>query len=70
MTELLAGVLELVQLAHDTQLPHEESESGGDGGTSTVLVLAGVAVALALVAGLVWVKKRVDVGEGERLEGP
>ena len=68
MSVVLAAVLELVQIAHDADFPHQEPmEVGGSGGgASTIVILAGVAVTLAVVAGLVWLKKRVD---GEPKEG-
>ena len=60
MTELLAAAGDLLQIAHDTQLPHQEPVKSSGGGASTVLILAGVVVTLALVGGLVWLKKRTD----------
>jgi hypothetical protein len=57
--ELAGALLDLVQIAHDTQLPHEEPGERG-GGASAVLVIAIVAGSLAVVAALVWLKKRVD----------
>lgn len=68
MIDLLAPLADLLQIAHDTQMPHEEPAKGSGGGASTVVILAGVVVTLALVGGLVWLKKRVDhdstIGEG------
>lgn len=59
--ELAGLLLDVVQIAHETQLPHEEPvRSGGGGGASTIVVVAGLVLALAAVAGLVWVKRRVD----------
>ena len=60
MTALLAGIADVIQLAHETQLPHEEPMKGSGGGASTIVIIAGVAVTLALVGALVWLKKRVD----------
>ena len=61
MTEVLSALGDILQIAHDTQLPHEEPvSSGGGGGASTIVIVAGVVVTLALVGGLVWLKKRVD----------
>lgn len=62
MIELLAPLGDLIQIAHDTPFQHQEPvKSGGGGGASTVVILIGVVVTLALVAGLVWLKKRTDV---------
>jgi hypothetical protein len=61
MTELLASLVDIFQIAHDTQFPHQEPvSSGSGGGASTIVIVAGVLVTLALVGGLVWLKKRVD----------
>ena len=60
MTALLASLLDVLQIAHETQLPHQEPMKGSSGGASAIVIIAGVAVTLALVGGLVWVKKRVD----------
>ena len=60
MTALLASLLDVLQIAHETQLPHQEPMKGSGGGASTIVIIAGVAVTLALVVGLVWVKRRVD----------
>lgn len=64
MIELLTPVADLLQIAHDTQMPHQEPVRGSGGGAGTVVILVGVVVTLAVVAGLVWVKKRAD-GEQE-----
>ncbi|HYH59142.1 MAG TPA: hypothetical protein VD790_07960 [Thermoleophilaceae bacterium] len=64
MTELLTGLLDVVRIAHDLGFPHQEQpmqESGG-GGASGIVILAGVAVTLMAVAGLVWLKKRSETG--------
>ena len=60
MTAVLGAVLDVLQVAHDTQVPHEEPAKGGSGGASAIVVVAGVLVSIVAVAGLVWVKKRVD----------
>ena len=60
MIALLASLLDVLQIAHETQLPHQEPMKGSGGGASTIAIIAGVAVTLALVGGLVWVKRRVD----------
>ena len=61
MIDLLASVIDVVQLAHDTQLPHQEPvKSGGGGGASAIVIGAGVLVSLLAVAGLIWLKRRVD----------
>jgi hypothetical protein len=58
--ELLAPLGDLLQIAHETQFPHQEPVKGDGGGASPVVILAGIVVTLAVVAGLVWVKKRTD----------
>ncbi len=57
MIELLAPLADLVQIAHETRFPHQEPVRSG-GGASTIVILVGVAVTLAAVGGLVWLKKR------------
>jgi hypothetical protein len=56
---LLASLLDVVQIAHDIGIPHDESKGNG-GGTSVIVIVAGVLVSLAAVAGLIWLKRRVD----------
>ncbi len=58
MSALLAALLDVVQIAHETQLPHEEMKSGSS--TSVIVVIAVVVASLALAGGLIWVKKRSD----------
>jgi hypothetical protein len=60
MTEVLSALGDVLQIAHETQIPHQEPPRGAGGGASTVVIIAGVLVTLALVGGLVWLKKRVD----------
>jgi hypothetical protein len=57
---LLASLLDVVQIAHDLGIPHEESMKTDGGGTSVIVIVAGVLVSLAAVAGLIWLKRRVD----------
>ena len=57
---LLASLLDVVQIAHDIGIPHEESMKGDGGGTSVIVIVAGILVSLAAVAGLIWLKRRVD----------
>ena len=65
MIELLSPIADLIQIAHETQLPHQEPVKGDNGGgASAIVIVAGVLVTLLLVAGLIWVKKRTD-GEQE-----
>lgn len=68
MIDVLAPLADLLQIAHDTQMPHEERVKEG-GGASTVVILAGIVVTLALVGGLVWLKKRVGVDSTIHGEG-
>jgi hypothetical protein len=57
---LLASFLDVVQIAHDIGIPHEETMKSSGGGTSVIVIVAGVLVSLAAVAGLIWLKRRVD----------
>ena len=58
----MSVLLDVLQIAHDTQFPHQEPvrTGGGGGGASTVVILVGVLVTLAVVGALVWLTKRVD----------
>jgi UDP-N-acetylmuramyl pentapeptide phosphotransferase/UDP-N-acetylglucosamine-1-phosphate transferase len=60
--ELFSSALDLVQIAHDTQFFHEEPApgGGGGGGASVIVIVAGIVVSLVAVAGLIWLKRRVD----------
>ena len=61
MIAVLASLIDVVQLAHDTQFPHQEPVmKGSGGGASAIVILAGIVVTLAAVGGLVWLKKRAD----------
>jgi hypothetical protein len=61
MIDLLSAALDIVQLAHDTDFFHEEpAKSSGGGGASVIVVVAGIVVSLLAVAGLIWLKRRVD----------
>lgn len=62
MTELLASLADVLQVAHDLAFPHQEPgrDGEGGGGASTIVILVGVLASLAAVAGLVWLKKRTD----------
>lgn len=59
---VLASVIDVLQIAHDFGPPHQESMSSGDegGGASVIVIVAGVLVSLVAVAGLIWLKGRVD----------
>jgi hypothetical protein len=52
--------LDVLQIAHDIGVPHQEPPptSGGGGGASPVVILVGVVLSLALVGALVWLKNR------------
>jgi len=58
--DLLSSALDLVQVAHDTEFFHEEPVKSGGGGASVVVIVAGILVSLLAVAGLIWLKGRVD----------
>jgi hypothetical protein len=61
MIDLLSSALDVLQVAHDTDFFHEEpARSSGGGGASVIVVVAGIVVSLIAVAGLIWLKRRVD----------
>ena len=57
---LLASLLDFVQIAHDLGVPHQEPMKSDGGGPSVIIIVAGILVSLAAVAGLIWLKRRVD----------
>jgi hypothetical protein len=59
---LLAALIDVVQIAHDTGFPHQDPirSSGGGGGASVIVVVIGIVVSLVAVAGLIWLKRRMD----------
>jgi len=62
MIDLISPALDVLQIAHDLGYPHQEpapAKSGG-GGASVIIVVAGIVVSLIAVAGLIWLKRRVD----------
>jgi hypothetical protein len=61
--ELFAPLADMAQIAHDTMVPHQEPVKGSSGGAPTIVILVGVVVTLAAVAGLVWLKKRTTEEE-------
>jgi hypothetical protein len=60
--ELLSSAADVLQIAHDTGLPHPEPTpvKGNGGGASAIVVVAGILVSLLAVGGLIWLKRRVD----------
>jgi len=61
MIDLLSSALDVLQIAHETDFFHEEpARSGSGGGASVIVVVAGIVVSLIAVAGLIWLKRRVD----------
>lgn len=62
MIDLLAAAADVLQIAHDLGLPHQEPAPARDegGGASAIVIVAGVLVSLVAVAGLIWLKRRVD----------
>jgi len=61
MIDLLSPALDVLQIAHDIGYPHQDpapAKSGG--GASVIIVVAGIVVSLIAVAGLIWLKRRVD----------
>jgi hypothetical protein len=59
--DLLTAIpLDALQLAHDTNVPHQETRSGGGGGgVNVILIVVGAVVTLALVGSLIWLKGRM-----------
>jgi hypothetical protein len=58
---VLASLIDVVQIAHDIGIPHQEPvKSGSGGGASVIVIVAGILVSLLAVAGLIWLKGRVD----------
>ena len=60
MIELLAPLLDLVQIAHETDFFHEEPVRSTGGGAGVVVIVAAIAVSVLAVVGLIWLKRRVD----------
>jgi hypothetical protein len=60
---VLSSVADVLQIAHDTGFPHQDPlppPKGNGGGASAIIVAVGVVVSLVAVAGLIWLKRRVD----------
>jgi hypothetical protein len=56
---LVQSVADVLPLAHDIGLPHEEVAPADEGGgTSPVLIGGGVVATLGLAGGLIWVRER------------
>ena len=63
MIDLISSVGDALQIAHDIGIPHTEPPGpakGNGGGASAIVIAAGVLVSLLAVAGLIWLKRRVD----------
>jgi hypothetical protein len=62
LLELVDTVLDLLPLAHPTDVPHVEPapQSDDGGGASPVLVGGGVLATLVLAGGLIWVRQRAE----------
>jgi len=69
MIDLLASMADVVQIAHDISIPHQEPMRESGGGASPVVILAGIVATLAAVAGLVWLKKRADAAAADKGDG-
>jgi len=65
VTEILSSVLDVVQIAHDLQYPHQEPAGESGGGASVIVILVGVVASLGAVGGLVWLKKRADASAAD-----
>ncbi|HEV3485986.1 MAG TPA: hypothetical protein VG106_11300 [Vicinamibacterales bacterium] len=58
---VLAALLDVVQIAHETDFFHEEPvRSSGGGGASVIVIVVGILVSLLAVGGLIWLKRRMD----------
>jgi hypothetical protein len=65
---LTALPLDALQLAHETNVPHDEPRSSG-GGVNIVLIVVGAVVTVGLVGSLVWLKERMrKLEERERAD--
>ena len=62
MIDLLSSAADVLQIAHDLGFPHQEpaAPKSEGGGASVIVIIAGVVVSLMAVAGLIWLKRRVD----------
>lgn len=63
MSAVAATVLDALQIAHDIGVPHQEPVGpppGNSGGASTIVIIIGVIVTIALVGALIWLKNRAD----------
>jgi len=61
--DVLSSVADVLQIAHDIGVPHQEPvpvKEGNGGGASAIVVVAGILVSLVAVGGLIWLKRRVD----------
>jgi hypothetical protein len=56
----LASLIDVVQIAHDLGVPHPEPVKSDGGGTNVMVIVVGILVSLLAVAGLIWLKGRVD----------
>jgi hypothetical protein len=60
MIDVLSSLADVVQIAHDLAFPHEEPVKSDGGGASVIVIVAGIVASLLAVAGLIWLKRRVD----------
>ena len=62
MIDVVSSLADVLQIAHDIGVPHQEPgpAKGNGGGASAIVIAAGVMVSLLAVAGLIWLKRRVD----------
>ena len=56
----MIALLEIVRIAHETDFFHEEPVRSSGGGAGVAVILAAVVVSVVAVAGLIWLKRRVD----------
>lgn len=70
MSGVLAVAADLFQIAHEWAFPHTEPTGERSGGLSVIVILAGIVVTLGAVAGLVWLKGRVERQDAEEPQSP
>ena len=60
--EMLGFIDALVQVAHETNMPHQEPKEGSSDPAALFIVI-GVVVTLAVLGALIWLKERMRKAE-------